>query len=821
MAVQGGAEEDVYATLLLSDTYLPGALVLAHSLRDGLTTKKLAVLVTLDTVSADAITELKAVYHYVIPVPRIRNSEPANLQLMNRADLHSAFTKINLWKQTQFRKIVYIDADVVAYRAPDELFEISHPFSAAPDIGWPDLFNTGVMVLTPGMSDYYAMMAMAERSVSFDGADQGLLNMHFRNNYNRLSFTYNVTPSAHYQYIPAYRHFQSSINMVHFIGPEKPWFVGRGQGTSADDSPMDAITARWWAVYDRHYGVPSTAPAPPAARLSTTATEVTQPGRELVQYLTKGEYQPNTTYVGPASKPHSGDHLGHEQRLEQSHPESSHHHDAPGPGAYGSHHDHHHQYREAHGQGDPQPGAFFQQPQLSSSVLNNVGGTQAEARKEQIHAEAFPPPPPELEQKPPPFQPSMSSWDAQRHPPPTDSKPEAENFPATIYQMSQDSAPFVAPERYPSPPRDMWYEVPKEPPAPRSEPPKAIFPWETDRPAPTRVFTDLPSRQDQYGTGFTGTQLGEHRPSPGSGPSAESSATEASMFEQKNEPATPVTPTIQVTPSDPWTSFSRANAWDDVPEIERYVDSIQKHQRSRSLKGPGVIKLPAPGDGVEEFAWQRHGSKLTDFPSEQERPSLPVTPAPIRRPRFWGGGGPGISEDNDDPQLPRAEGVPRQSEWVCVHGKRWNSADCLCEMANTLLSHKDPVAQLQKLAKQQSEVLLQKLGSGHRDSSDLPPRPLPFGSEELVSPTYVAQSAQMPSPRPVKGTASSSTVRSTETDRETTPRISSSQQDLAAASAVSETPVPGQGSSGLWLQSERGKGFAAREPPSQPPGKSS
>jgi glycogenin len=195
----------------------------------------------------------QAVYDYVIPVVRIRNERPANLYLMNRPDLHSAFTKINLWRQTQFRKIVYLDADVVAYRAPDELFDLPHAFSAAPDIGWPDLFNTGVMVLTPNMGDYYAMMAMADRGISFDGADQGLLNMHFKNTYNRLSFTYNVTPSAHYQYVPAYKHFQSSINLVHFIGSEKPWLQGRDK--SKGESPFDEITGRWWAVYDRHYRV--------------------------------------------------------------------------------------------------------------------------------------------------------------------------------------------------------------------------------------------------------------------------------------------------------------------------------------------------------------------------------------------------------------------------------------------------------------------------------------------------------------------------------------------------------------------------------------
>jgi glycogenin len=184
-------------------------------------------------------------------VPRIRNASPGNLYLMNRGDLHSAFTKINLWRLVQFSKIVYIDADVVAYRAPDELFALRHDFAAAPDIGWPDLFNTGVMVLTPNLGDYYAMVAMAERGISFDGADQGLLNMHFKDGYHRLSFTYNVTPSAHYQYIPAYRHFQSSINMVHFIGADKPWFAGRH--AQHGSGPFEEMVGRWWAVYDRHY----------------------------------------------------------------------------------------------------------------------------------------------------------------------------------------------------------------------------------------------------------------------------------------------------------------------------------------------------------------------------------------------------------------------------------------------------------------------------------------------------------------------------------------------------------------------------------------
>lgn len=238
---------------------------------------------------------------------------------------------------------------------------------------------------------------------------------------------------------------------------------------------------------------------------------------------------------------------------------------------------------------------------------------------------------------------------------------------------------------------------------------------------------------------------------------------ESSTVELKSEPETPTKPTQ---PPIPWSSFPRSNAWDDVPEITRYVDAIQKHRRTRS-QGLGVIGGLKAGKGGEQ-SWGRQGLRVTDFPSVDDRPSLPVTPAPIRRPSFWGGGGPGTGPDgeDDDEALPAAEGVPAQSDWVCVHGIWWTPADCLCDLTNVLRYHKDPITQLQKLAKQQSEMLLQKLG-GSTQSGDgaigtggqeLPSRPFPFGSEDVKSPTYVARSQGVLSPKPVKPDAGSKAV---------------------------------------------------------------
>jgi len=618
--------EDVYATLLLTDNYLPGALVLAHSLRDAGTTKKLAVLYTAETVSPEVVKELKSVFDYGIPVQRIKNDKPENLNLMNRPDLHSAFTKINLWKLTQFRKIVYIDADVLALRAPDELFDLPHPFSAAPDIGWPDIFNTGVMALTPNMGDYYALLAMADRGVSFDGADQGLLNMYFKDNYNRLSFTYNVTPSAHYQYLPAYQHFQSSINMVHFIGQDKPWFLGRNANTAG--SPYSDMVGRWWSVYDKHYRVPSPAPSLESFRPGTQSTQQgsqpSQHGSKLLRYFVKGEFNPT----------------------------------------------------------DQAPGHSHWAP----------------------HAEA---------------------WDAQRRPPPAYSKPEAEDLPQEHYEMSQDTAPFVPPARYPSPPRNLRY-VPTEPPAPFAEKPKAIFPWETHQPAASRTFWDNSYKSsggdDEAPPGELSGLLGSQEPT-------EPSITGSSVTDPQSEPGTPSTPKVNPIQTGIWSSFDRTNAWDEVPEIQRYVQKLETHQRRKNQLRLGKIITSPSGEESPD----KRRLRVTDFPSEHERPSLPVTPAPVRsKPKTWGGLGGG--------ELPVAQGVPSQVDWVCSHGRIWAPDDCLCDLTNVLHYHKDPVVQLQKLAIQQSGVVV-------NDPKE------PAGTEAPEdSPTVL-------SPQPVKGAAATNIVR--------------------------------------------------------------
>lgn len=110
----------------------------------------------------------------------------------------------------------------------DDLFDRDE-FSAAPDIGWPDMFNSGVFVFRPSQETYHALLAHALSHGSYDGiptrfslthpssscsigGDQGLLNSFFsdwsrKDAQFRLPFIYNMTANVSYGYLAAYKQY--------------------------------------------------------------------------------------------------------------------------------------------------------------------------------------------------------------------------------------------------------------------------------------------------------------------------------------------------------------------------------------------------------------------------------------------------------------------------------------------------------------------------------------------------------------------------------------------------------------------------------------
>ena len=96
------------------------------------------------------------------------SEDSANLALLQRPDLGITFTKLHAWKLVEYEKCVFLDADTLVLQNVDDLFNRPE-ISAAPDIGWPDCFNSGVFVFVPSIQTHEALIAHALTVGSFDG----------------------------------------------------------------------------------------------------------------------------------------------------------------------------------------------------------------------------------------------------------------------------------------------------------------------------------------------------------------------------------------------------------------------------------------------------------------------------------------------------------------------------------------------------------------------------------------------------------------------------------------------------------------------------
>ncbi|MBE3049549.1 hypothetical protein IMZ48_45045, partial [Candidatus Bathyarchaeota archaeon] len=322
----------------------------------------------------------------------------------------------------------------------------------------------------------------------------------------------------------------------------------------------------------------------------------------------------------------------------------------------------------------------------------------------------------------------------------------------------------------------MRYDIPPERPEPAQRP-KAIFPWESHQAPPTRVFAPdyvtpiLKKPEVRLEPAIKREASPPRADGEPAEPSSPTSSTRSVRFREEDEeidiPAagSPLLETDEgTTPSDSsvspplpesleepqmpmtefWNSSAAANAWDDVPGIRRYIERVIDQTglggrrrrdvlRPRAMVDAGPVRVEDP----PSTRLPRRGFfKITDFPSAMDRPSLPVTPAlPATPGGKWRDARYGEAEDEEmelSPPPPpgplvEAEGVPRQSEWVCVHGQLWEPCDCLCDLANVLRYHKNPVERLARLAADPA-ALLKRLSA---DIGGVPEREVVGSSEGL------------------------------------------------------------------------------------------
>jgi len=253
-----GGDMQAFVTLATNDTYCMGALVMAHSLRNVQTSKQIVVLITSE-VSEKMRNLLEDVFDVVKLVEVVKGPSDKDLIAYNRPEWGVCMTKILCWRLTEYSKCVYMDSDAIAIKNCDELFEYPE-LSACPDIGWPDIFNSGLFVFEPSEKTYQELYDLCATGISFDSADQGLLNCYFSNWFNEkekhLSFIYNTGTLATYSYTAAFKRFGHKSKIIHFLGGIKPWEYGYNPETKDITQPPGTRPTQlkehlelWWNIF--------------------------------------------------------------------------------------------------------------------------------------------------------------------------------------------------------------------------------------------------------------------------------------------------------------------------------------------------------------------------------------------------------------------------------------------------------------------------------------------------------------------------------------------------------------------------------------------
>ncbi|KAJ7246331.1 hypothetical protein B0H12DRAFT_1211376 [Mycena haematopus] len=583
-----------FVTLLTSDAYLPGALALAGALREVHPVPAVppevdfqtVCLVTPESVDVASIKQLRRAYDVVVGVEIIAQEDDKGLKLLGRLDLNTVLTKLHVFRLTQYSKIIFLDADVLPVRPLSHLFTLPHEFSAVPDVGWPDIFNSGVLVLSPGEDKFTQLNELLKSKGTWDGGDQGVLNEWRGRDWNRLSFTYNTTPTAAYT-------------------------IGRLQAYD-----FNALVDRWFAVYDKYYraeptvkryvsawdeqtglifedrneGIP-TGGGPPQSSQSSEGeyirlplegrVDLMRPQKQVQEMAEKAEDPPqawidpgnpatprptlNTRDLSPPrwnTLPTPGpDEVPDSPRLPTiSLPQT------PTPVSYSLRQRDH----------PPQQHQHHEQHHHSEQHHHEQHEHQAPHHHQEQH--------PQHQEPPRPASPPMLIWNAATDPPPT-TQPSASAFPSETYFPNIWDQPQTRQHHYPqgprgpSPPPDSnaFFQPPPPPeipeslrrqghyrqvtgeeelgatPSPDRSKVKHVFPWEeTPRQMPGRVFpaSDAPS------------------PSQFKSPSTPESV----ISQPRSQPLSP----LYGLPA----TLAYANAWDTVPSIQRYASRLVRPPQS-------------------------------------------------------------------------------------------------------------------------------------------------------------------------------------------------------------------------------------------------
>lgn len=263
------ASHCAYVTLVTNDDYGLGALALLRSLK---AVRAQWPLVVLAARNAGYLEALEREGARIIAVDQLPVSE-AFRERHSRGPLHQAapftkgnkpnfhnpldnFCKLRLWQLTEYRKVVFIDADAVAVKNIDCLLEYPE-FCAAPNV-YESLhdfqrMNSGVFVAKPSTAIYDWLLARLDQpGIFWRRTDQTFLQSCWPN-WHGLPYIYNTLQYVFFN-LPELWNWEQ-IRVVHYQY-EKPWMQEHPKRQI-----LQPLIDLWQQLFD-HKTIPEQLPAP-------------------------------------------------------------------------------------------------------------------------------------------------------------------------------------------------------------------------------------------------------------------------------------------------------------------------------------------------------------------------------------------------------------------------------------------------------------------------------------------------------------------------------------------------------------------------------
>lgn len=155
-----------------------------------------------------------------VDVPEIVN--PNELATPQQRRFAATYSKLHVFRMPHLDRVVYLDADTLVLQNPDELFD-GDEFRAAPDVGLEihtETFNSGVFAVSPSHELFEEMLEAMRTTESYDGGDQGFLNVFYEGRWDAVDTAYNTTKRVFAHHAPMFH--RDEVKVLHYVGP-KPW----------------------------------------------------------------------------------------------------------------------------------------------------------------------------------------------------------------------------------------------------------------------------------------------------------------------------------------------------------------------------------------------------------------------------------------------------------------------------------------------------------------------------------------------------------------------------------------------------------------------